>query len=488
MKKKVMSLFALALLSLLLVSCQFNPFNDSPSSNTQATPEEPIYTVEDIEKLPDEEKIQKLEELADKNMTELGYTMNSNAEFSDTVEGISFKSILTSCEKFQSLDSDDILRSKDTTISTFIENEEFKTEIESGYQEGFMYRCYDDETGSASIRSKISASDYLAFLSEDKDEIDISANSFSSIKIERKVGEGWEITASGLKGTLFEEFMELFEFYPDNETVVFSDIIAVCLISEEMKYEKFSFNAVFEETDGQTPKLFMTSEFTDYGKTKIELINLDQFTEVDDLRAIYELKDEYDDLLSADNASFVTTVYKMTEKPYIYTEMEKYTVSYTTENDKLKYDISFLSGGTSGTISYLDGIKTVNISNQEQTAESTDLLELDFIHSLLQPITFKPNTIIKSQNTGVENTYRYYVHPGSDIKEELFGTAASKYKNIVINFTVTIENGKITTIKGYLQFRLEKNTNNPWDTEETTYYQEFSVNQIVYEKNASHNS
>ncbi len=332
--------------------------------------------------------------MANGNMEELeAYKVTTKMNM--FIDGITIKT--TSTATYMEKGTDDYrFYNKTETISNPNTSSSQKIVIDSGYQDGKMFRrTVKDGTMMQKMSSEISLDDYLEF----EEEV-LSANYLENLKFDiEDVGNSTcEEQEDGSWVTKLSDFSDeavhmFYMFFNDegSTNIDFENIAIEIIANEELLLTNINIDFVFEEESNN--KISIDTTYSDFDSASFEPINIDDFEQVDDLTILDKISSKLEIEQSKDSGGFN---FVQTEKAsYMQskeTVSETYYVTYDTEEDKFSYEINTESEKTK--ITYKDEtVKTYEDSKLKKTQKSNDLDEKATIASLMNCMGYDPSMI-----------------------------------------------------------------------------------------------
>ncbi len=465
-------IIAILLLTLTLAGCDvIDSIKDT--FNNIFWPETPV------EEMSDPERAKKIFEMVDDNMSSLSsYTTDLDMKFEIEIGGILIAVESEILSESQNIGTSDFVYYNETTSETkYLDKSDSSTFIE-GFQDGRMYRSYTGAPESYQIYSFISATDFETYLTErsNTDEMDFEISDFSVFSSE-KTDDGWKLTFSNVTSeAVIEKISDIFGTDMLPEGVAFDDLCMEFYISSDYYCTKSVLDVIFSAADdvkeSEIPKITAETTYTKMNATTATALDFNGYSEVQDIRLITETERAFDQIAYSENGSFVLKSYGSTTQDQNYQLAETDNMTYSTSNGKLIYVLNAQINGTTASISYSNGIKTVTSSGNAVTIETDDESEREFINSIAFPVAFEGNNVYSIEKGEKENSYVFIMNLSDASKQNLFGSSASQIKDCKLEMTVNFNGEKVTSYSAHLYY----NTN----SSSTYYHTRWVVDNIVY--------
>ena len=433
--------------------------------------------------LPSDERALKLDEIADEKMSAV-------KDFSATVSGVLkmdmngtiITSELSGHQKRSSNGGDnrvEILLS--STIS--LAGNSSTTGQKYGFQNGKAYDLSDTDGEYFGHYSEMTLDEYLDY----KDDTGIEGVTAEDIDAEdaetkmsmKREDGGWTL--------IFEDFNDeailkikqelgLTEYSDDIE-----DLTMTIILDKNLHYKMMKCELIFAEDSNNAFEMKVDYSEINTGKTSIDDIDFDLYTEVDDIRVIDAIEDGLLDasITSGKNITRTASVYlrqrvKQNGISNTYTETDEMTYGLD-ENGRVFYEINALVGqGVNGdnyseyVLTVRDGRKTTESYKGDklldsETEDTDDESEKAFINLLLDELSFTRKIITKLERSD-EGAGVYLLT--CDIPEELIGQS---YHSGEFTLTVTVgEDYELLKMEYYLYVKFDSRGS-------TTYTMDYRV-------------
>lgn len=394
-----------------------------------------------------------LDRLADLKLRELdSYTEIETVISNLTVNDVVFDIASVSTTSVYGKNGNDYVDITEMSIETQYKDQRGRLQIETddatyGYQDGVMFikKYLNDRV---LLKSKISAVDYQQFSFErEKNMLAALGDSTPGSSTVERTEEGWVATLSDFNADFVEHYLRRM-IGGELEFDTFAEDMTVTIITDE-SYVYKSLTLDFELVTPENAKntinsLTMYAEFSDINSAKAQRHNIDNCTEVDDLRDYYLVSDAVDNMRLADyghcdltyELNILTRDDGKTTQVYEcdFSRDEKLEVSLSITQDEQKLTQTYADGKITSKLYKSDRLTT------ENTTTSDDVTQLSSVFSIFDYISFDMS-ICKSapkKVEGEENTYVIEITPTDDLENLVGGHINS------CTLTLIIENGNVT--------------------------------------------
>ena len=245
-----------------------------------------------------------------------------------------------------------------------------------GFSDGKAFRIYDADGKGQRIWSEMTSTDYRAYALEKSADLamDISllTEETATVSYEYEKGEGWTVTVEDIDDSVMDVYMtflgfdELVEYEnPETMTIVFA-------IDDDFYKQSLKLEAVYEKEGFQdATTITMEVAYKDYNATEVESVDLDDCTEVSDLRLIYRFEKLLKEMQTAKEGSFLVRHSVWADYGGAYdSDSEDATVSFR-EDDEGNYSYT-LDSGTST-------IERKNVDKKQRAKIHALIDRIDFI-------------------------------------------------------------------------------------------------------------
>lgn len=249
-------------------------------------------------------------EEADKKID--SYTVEGEMRFHGLVSGVGTDMTATMAMTISGLLEGDYAEVKTQETVVEIPGADFEQTVTytEGYLDGKAFRIYDADGKGQRIWSELSSADYRAYsLGRQADEaLDVSllTKETATLSYEYEKGEGWTITVSEIDDDVMDVYVTFFgvdEFVdyqtPETMTLTFG-------IDDDFQKKSLKIEAVYEKEGFQDATTVTLENFyKDYNTTEVKSVDLEDCTEISDLRLIYQIEKLLMDAQNAKEGSFL---------------------------------------------------------------------------------------------------------------------------------------------------------------------------------------
>jgi hypothetical protein len=336
-------------------------------------------------------------------------------------------------------------------------------EVVEGFQNGNMFysakTTENDKDTEVKLFSNLDAEAYLAHREQMANSFDITPDTLKQADTTTcKMNDDgtWVATYTDFNKTGMEEFEKLFESY----TEALGSGISIADIKVTLKTDKKLYPSTIEmeiEFGGNQytlgdmkPACKMTLDFSDFNEVEVDKIDLSDYTEVDDLRAIDTVTKAMEDYAKLENGRFELnidqTVSVGSRKEGT---LERDVCSFATDKDgKFSYNITAKTNSYNVIIAYANGVQTTTVKQGSQSSgpnkgKQTEAEAKAFIERLMNPAKLDKNNIanIKDNGDGV------YVFTLKDVDTSAFASVIKPDRGDKTGeVTVTMKDGKLVSL------------------------------------------
>ena len=398
----------------------------------------------------------------DKNLEkQSAYAMDVNMSMTLEVYRTEFTVTSTGTEIICGKGTDDYFKRSETRQIMNVNGKETEINTVEGFADGKMF-YYQAEDGKRTVRlwSALSAADFAVFETDyvygavgDFGE-DMIASDAVTRTCEQNSDKTWtatytDYTAEGLRD--FDSLMEGLDAL--SEDVRLADVVLTVTADMELLPTTMELAFVFEHTeegDEDTPLPEMTAKATyrDIGTAQPVAVELDNYTEVADLRVATIVEKSLNDFMNADKAEFelvTTQSVKYGGESSKSTETDKGT--FGVDENGFTFDIDARVGVTRYDVTYKDEIYLVMKGDKKESKKYwTEAEAKAYIEGLLDPGAFtisQVRNIEKDEAASVDGKAVYLITVKTpDLTE--YETAIGMNLSGVTTMKITIEDGRMT--------------------------------------------
>lgn len=286
--------------------------------------------------------------------------------------------------------------SVDTTVSAPSAKINEQVSSYDGYMDGFMFYM----NGKASLYSELSQEDYQAW-SEARlaasggdimDAVVLAATASTRTCTEDETT--YTVTLSGQDKATLDTMDSLTESLQDLDSGVRMTDATITVVLDKTTYLASSIEIapIFttDTANATVPTMTCTCTITDWNNATVDTVDPTSMTKCDDLRLLYALKDQYDDMDKALSGSYKGT-FKNVVKIAGQTQSSEETdeATFSRQDGKLNFTINAKMNGDKYVITYIDGKQTVNVNgkNNGYTVKS-DATATAYLTGQYDPLSF----------------------------------------------------------------------------------------------------
>lgn len=287
-----------------------------------------------------------------------------------------------------------------------------------GFSHGQMfYSISETENGiqsvSRKLRSPLSADDYRAHLALLSDEMTVDKTVCK--KASYAVDENGQKTAtfSGFtkQGLLYftMQLGDLNELFEDDVTLKDVKLTLCCDENNLPISQKTEF--VFSQSDllSSVPKITIDCRFSDWNTAAAPQIVLDDYEEVEDLRAADWFERGVEQNLYYNSGSYL--LYSQSTMQYganTTTSDNAERVDFSNQDSRFSYSGTISSGVNESTVQYEDGMLTVSVEDGGYSVSQTDEAMRQMLRDSLDPASFSKNRMLDIRKDSVTDEYTQY--------------------------------------------------------------------------------
>lgn len=456
----------------LICSC-----TDKKDEEKDPTPAEQLMEISD-----ESERVMKFFEFSDAEMSKLkSYKTVMEMKLATSYMGYEMSGDCTGSALYAGIGTDSYfeLEKMDYNYSFEDLDMEMTSKMSTGYYDGKMFSLYEEDgVVTQKLWSPIAQADYLAYVDEKNDSIsdfDFEKDDAQTMSCTKNSDGSWSVRISQVSDDMIEWFCEeLFEDMDEMFAPKVTDLSFEIEANKELQLTSFKIDTVFEADEDDAPTLSMKYDFSEFDGVSVDAPTLDGYTEVKDLRGLFEIEQALEDVKEADNGKFVLQTTEIAElagsKSTNTTKLDgSWRIDET--DSLLKYDMD-VSG--TGYASYddvkltYDG-KTEKLLTTQSGAVTTQYSEAlsqeearEYIDSLLDYCSFQSYmvsdmSVITTNASGVKNVYTLTVStPYGDYYDEYisfleeYGTITSEK----MSFKIIVKEGVILSYETTLTFEV----------------------------------
>lgn len=376
-----------------------------------------------IENLPEDERAAAVIEKTNKQMDKANsYTAEEKISISFSLNKQNFLVEYLSTVYSTDINSDNFAETTLSEYTFYLNGVKKETSQETeGYRDETMFFSSVEGLRKSNLKSELTVEEYLQYKKDssdknnapDFDQFFFSCAETSAVKQE---DGSWVATFSKPNEEIMEDFSSFFEFITEvmGDTVKITDIFCEVSVTSLFLVDKMELTILLDsdsiegaiplsasvKTDNKNPSITVSTEYFNYDATEQpNTIKLDKYTEVPDLRKLYDVNFALDELIDKDKGSF-----KMDIKSTVTVANEKQTATetdiceYENSDDGFSYELYNQSNGENYIISYKNGKQTVTYvkggaEEELQKADSTDFEQRHYIDGMLDEGNFSITNI-----------------------------------------------------------------------------------------------
>ncbi len=286
--------------------------------------------------------------------------------------------------------------SVDTTVSAPAAKIDEQVSSCEGYMDGFMFYM----NGKASLYSELSQEDYQAWSKarhaasggDIMDAVVLAAT--ASTRTCTKDETTYTVTLSGQDKATLNAMDSLTESLQELDSGVRMTDATIMVVLDKTTYlaSSIEITPVFttDTANATVPTMTCTCTITDWNNATVDTVDLASMTQCDDLRLLYALKDQYDDLDKASSGSYKGT-FKNVVKIAGQTQSSEETdeATFSRQDGELNFTINAKTNGTAYVITYIDGKQTVNVNGKNNGYEvKSNATATAYLTAQYDPLSF----------------------------------------------------------------------------------------------------
>lgn len=270
------------------------------------------------------------------------------------------------------------------------------------YYDGKMYIANNDGTYVQKFCSPMTFEEYEASQSDELGE-DIDIEDCTSARCAQNADGTWSLEFTGYTKKTIDQVLQSMNLTEDILGVSIEDMKVSLTADADFRVKEMSVVFIFpasDDADALTPEFSVTTAFTKYNEAQFDPAKLktEEFTEVPDVRLLSDLSEALKARQDATSGNFtldISTTYVVQGQSSA--TVEKDTVTYGRKNGAYYYDIAAELAGEVFTIRYQNGVQTVIVDGETQTANQSEEEAKAFVDRLIDSAGYVPGTV-----TGIE--------------------------------------------------------------------------------------
>lgn len=412
----------------------------------------------DTDPEPEELTADSLFELIDEKMDSYdSYKSEMTISMKMTVGGVELKLEADGVDIRSGLKSDafEFYTKVDTTISTSATDKQTSTTTKA-YSDGNYFISNKGNGTEQKLYSRMSDEEALEYSEGDSAELFEFGDCVN--KEFKKNDDGtYELTFSGYTAKAINGILESTGIDRDMISAEIVDVVFGIKATSDFSATELSLDFEFEQTEGKSlPQITFKGTYSSFNEAVIDssTLNIEKYTEIDDVRLLDELEELIADRAEAESGEFKLTVsqsVKVMGNSQSSTETDN--VVFGINEGGYFYDIDADMNGTKYDISYSNGKQSVTSEGKTNQNTQTEQDARAFIESLINSGQY--NKLLVTGLTKVsESEIRVTCEPKAAY-ETVFETMGAKYRSASQTISFIIEGGRLMEInsevaaKGY---------------------------------------
>lgn len=270
------------------------------------------------------------------------------------------------------------------------------------YHDGKMYLATSDGTCTQKFCSAITKEEYAEFKTDDL-VVSIDIEDCTSAEYSKGEGETWNLEFSGYTKKTIDQMLESMDLTEEQLGASIADMNVSLIADSQFRVKEITVAFVFtasEDMGEALPEYTITCRYSGYNETQFDASKLkaEEFTEVPDVRILEKVTDALQNRQNSTAGQFtfdLSTTYEYQGQTG--TRVEKDVVTYGKKNGAYYYSISAEVDGEALAIQYQNGMQTVEMNGQTQTAMQSEEEAKSFIDGLIDTAGYVSNAV-----TGIE--------------------------------------------------------------------------------------
>ena len=415
-----------------------------------------------LEKLEEAERAPHLYEMVDDRMNKVrSYNLEMELEMTALISGQKLRVEGSSDVALINGKKNNFVQITETEMTGSLNGDEIVSQkIVEGFQDGKMfYHSKSKENGEkseVSLYSNIDKEAYLAHREAMSDSFDINPDTLTHAETTTcKMNDDgtWVATYTDFNETGMESFVKLFDSYTEalGSGLSVDDVKMTLKTDKKLYPTQIELEVEFggnQYTLGDTqPSCKMTIDFSDFNDVEVDKVDLADYTEVDDLRAIDTVTKAMEDYAKLENGRFELNIDQtVSVGGRKESSLERNVCSFATDKDgKFSYNITAKTNIYNIIIAYANGVQTTTLKQGSQSSgpnkeKQTEAEAKASIERLMNLAKLDKNNIadIKDNGDGV------YVFTLKDVDLSAFAALMDPSKGDKTGeVTVTMKDGKL---------------------------------------------
>lgn len=466
MKKVLMFLCVLmcAVMMITLSACQNEPAENPTGDNVKETEKQPEET-KDEEKPAEPTSADELWALVDGNMENAdSYEANITMDMVMYMGGFKIDSKATGFEIFSEGDDYYYYRFLTTDMECDeLSLEETQKELVA-FNEGtaFISKIAGDK--AQNLCSKMTADEFKEYEDGSIDQ-EFIAKDYTESEFLKNDDGTWSLSFSGYTKKAINGFLKDMGIESD---ILGADIVDVkiSLIADSDYYAKeLTLEYIFdvEETDTAVPMLketMMYSKFNAAERTTTG-IELDEYTEVADIRVLKDVEEQIDEFCNLPEAAFTFDMKQESklDGQTVSTITEKDNISFGKKNGSYVYVADIIYNGQKMNVSYRNGVQTIEINGESQNVPQSEEEAFDYILGVVNSANYDADSISNIVKMS-EGVYKLTVEePDLSAYEAALTGEGMTFKSGTQEIIVTFADGKLKKLESEVNVVAEYSEN-----------------------------
>lgn len=347
-------------------------------------------------------------------------------------------------------------------VSTVVKMEQMSYEQKMtsfvGYMDGKVYLMNDDGNPKQKICADMSAEDFLVYIAdsriEDFDFMDCKNSEFT------KNEDGtWTLNLSGYTKKSLDYLLEELDFEDFGEGLKVLDVKFCFNADAQYRATSLRYEFVFDVEEGSTdvPEIIIIENYSKFDEVDRSSITVDTegYKGVTDVKVIKSFGDKLEELYDLENGKFTLNINQTAKVngTVVSEQKEKDVVLYGKENGSYFYNIEADADNEKITWLYKNGVQTITVDGETQTATSTDSQAKKTVNDLINNIIYDVDNVSNIEKVS-DNEYKLEIaYADEDLYAAVFEQLGVEdgYAKQVITFVM--ENEKITKITSEMDAR-----------------------------------
>ena len=446
-----------------------------------------------IEDLPEEERAAAVLTKANAEMENIkSYRAEEKMDFAFTLNNQSFLIKYLSTMYITDINTENYAETTESEYGFYLggTKKDGNTTIE-GFRDGVMFLSSVNGLNKSSLKSELTLEEYknhVEAMSKNNDapDFEIFLSEAKNKSAEKQEDGSWIVSFSEPSKASLKNFSDAFEDITEalGGDIEITDISCELAVTSIFLIDKLEFTVLLDSKSigGATPisvskkdtdtSMTISVEFFDYGSAEQpNNIRLDKYTDVPDLRKLYEIENSLGELIEKETGSFSLDIKHTAE---VFNDKDTYREKDVCEYKNGAYGFSFElyneSDGKNYIIEYENGKQTLSsvgasgTKNEIQKVDSTDFEQRKFIEGMLDEGNLSKTNVANFTKKEKDGNF-IYEFTSTEPNDEVVDSIVSSLKatDCTGKETITVEldaDGNIVKYNYDVALTLECSSNN----------------------------